>query len=343
MSMQGMQLLKGSPASPYTRKMTALLRYRHIPYRLLLTEADELQTLPKPKVPLLPTFYFEDENGKLDAAVDSTPLIRRFEKSITGKSVIPNDPVIEFLDFLLEDFADEWLTKAMFHYRWYYSDDIEKAGNVLPRWRNIKPADDDQLLQLKQEFSNRQISRLYVVGSNEVTAPVIEGSYKRYIKALNAHLQNFAFLFGRRPAAADFAAYGQLTQLAKFDPTPAKLTEKMAPRVYAWVDMVDDLSGLTVSEDDWLSGNEVPPTLLEILKEVGRGYVPVMLANAKALLAGQKTVEAEVEGKAWVQDPFPYQGKCLQWIREKFESLSEQDQKRVSAILEETRCRDLLG
>ncbi|HBP14871.1 MAG TPA: glutathione S-transferase, partial [Gammaproteobacteria bacterium] len=56
--------------------------------------------------------------GELEAVVDSTPIIRRLESEIPGRSVIPEDPVIRFLDYLLEDYGDEWLTKAMFHYRW---------------------------------------------------------------------------------------------------------------------------------------------------------------------------------------------------------------------------------
>ncbi len=68
------------------------------------------------------------ENGERQAVVDSTPIIRKLEATYERRSVIPEDPATAFINDLLEDFADEWLTKAMFHYRWYYADDIEKGG-----------------------------------------------------------------------------------------------------------------------------------------------------------------------------------------------------------------------
>eukprot|EP01041_Mallomonas_annulata_P032930 gene32930-55487_t len=70
--------LSGVPASPYTRKMLAVLRYRHIPYRLIIG-SHGLQSLPQAKVSLLPTFYLPDAEGALQAVTDSTPIIRRLE------------------------------------------------------------------------------------------------------------------------------------------------------------------------------------------------------------------------------------------------------------------------
>jgi hypothetical protein len=42
--------------------MVALLRYRRIPYKLILGSR-ELEGLPKAKVGLLPTFYFPDAHA----------------------------------------------------------------------------------------------------------------------------------------------------------------------------------------------------------------------------------------------------------------------------------------
>lgn len=79
------------------------------------------------KVGLLPTFYFPDGAGSLQAVTNSTPIIRRLDASTPERSVRPANPVLALIDAILEDYGDEWLTKAMFHYRWHYADDIARS------------------------------------------------------------------------------------------------------------------------------------------------------------------------------------------------------------------------
>jgi len=333
--------LKGAPGSPYTRKMLAVLRYRHLPYEFLIGDQATALGLPEPKVGLLPTFYLQDAEGAIEPAVDSTPLIRRFDVEFSGRAVVPVDPVLAFLDYLIEDYADEWLTKAMFHYRWHFAADIDRAGTILPMWRNISAA-PEQLTRSKAFIADRQIARLYVVGSNDVTAPVIEASYRRFLAIFDRLLQHQPFVAGQRPGAADFGLYAQLTQLAKFDPTPMAICLDAAPRVYAWTDLVDDLSGLQAADDGWLSRADARARLAELLTEIGRVYVPALLANASALSRGDTQMSTEIDGKAWTQPVFPYQAKCLLWIREAFARLNGGDQADVRAILADTGCAPLL-
>ncbi|MEK9821827.1 MAG: glutathione S-transferase family protein [Gammaproteobacteria bacterium] len=330
--------LRGSPGSPYTRKMLAVLRYRRIPYEFIQSEREDL---PKPKVGLIPIFYFPDNQGALQAEVDSTPIIRRLETEYPGRSVMPEDPVIGFINYLLEDYGDEWLTKAMFHYRWYYRDDIELAGSVLPHYQDVSQP-DETIAQMKQMFSERQISRLYVVGSNDTTAPVIEASYRRFLECLNEHLKTWPFLMGTRPGSADFACFGQLTQLTQFDPTPAKVAAADFPRIHAWVSKMEDQSGLQTESATFVTTEDFPATLTALLIEVGRTYVPVMLANAAAIDQGLDRVETEVEGRQWVQEPFPYQAKCLHWLRSEYARLDDQERRQVDALLAGTGCEMLL-
>jgi glutathione S-transferase len=335
--------LLGVPGSPYTRKMLAVLRYRRITYQLILASHRVPPAgLPRAKVPLLPTFYLPGPSGALEAVTDSTPIIRLFEREFSGRSVIPTDPAMAFINDLLEDYGDEWLTKAMFHYRWYYKADIDHAGDVLPLWSSELLSDAD-FAKAKQDIIERQVSRLYVVGSNDTTARVIEDSYRRYLGIMEEHFRHQRYVLGERPSSADFAAYGQLTQLTKVDPTPMALTRREAPRVNAWVDRVDDLSGLEPQETEWTRRDAIAQSLRELLGEVGRGYVPVMLANEKALADGAAEVRTEVEGKTWVQKPFPYQAKCLKWLRESYRALSPADRSAVDGILRGTGCERLFA
>jgi len=334
--------LMGAPGSPYTRKMRSLLRYRHIPYRVIAQGSAEHAKLPAPKVALLPTFYLPNAEGKIEAATDSTPLIRRFEAAFEGRSVLPPDPVLRFVDALLEDYGDEWLTKAMFHYRWAYSADIDKAAAVLPLWRSVSVS-DAQLAPFSKTIAERQISRLWVVGSNETTAPVIENSYKRFLALFDAHLQQHPFLMGGRPGSSDFGVYGQLTQLALFDPTPVAVTLEISPRAYAWVEVMEDLSGLEPEAADWTTRESVPDTLRALLGEVGRVYAPFLLANSAAIEAGAEKVETEIDGRPWIQKPFPYQAKCLRWLRDAHRALAPGERSQVDALLEGTGCETLFS
>jgi glutathione S-transferase len=317
--------------------MRALLRYRRIPYRFILQNSPEAAKLPAARVPLLPTFYLPDESGEIVAVTDSTPLIRRFEAAFEGRSVIPADPAAAFLDELLEDFADEWLTKCMFHYRWYYDADIEKARRVLPHWARIDVS-DEEIAPFQKATGDRQVERLWVVGSNDVTAPVIEESYVRFLRAFDAHLQGSRFLFGGRPASADFGIMGQLTCLALFDPTPAAVTLAESARILAWTEVLEDLSGFEPDLADWRSPGDLSETLHALLCEVGRHHAPFLLANEAALDAGAEQVEAEIAGKRWVQRPFPYQRKCLRWLRESYGRLEADPRAGVDEILAGTGC-----
>jgi glutathione S-transferase len=332
--------MMGAPGSPYTRKMRSLLRFRRIPYLFIQQNSAEAAKLPGARVPLLPTFYLPDEKGEVAPVTDSTPLIRRFEKAFEGRSVIPPSAALAFLDELLEDYADEWLTKCMFHYRWYHTADATKARRVLPHWA-MTDVSDEEIAPVQKMIGDRQIGRLGVVGSNDVTAAVIEESYERFLSAFDAQLQNSRFLFGRRPASSDFAILGQLTCLALFDPTPSQLTAERAPRVYAWTEVMEDLSGMEVDDDDWTSAGALPDSLRGLLGEVGRFHAPFLLANAHALERGAEQVETEIAGRPWVQKPFPYQGKCLAWLRASHAKLEPDARAVVNGLLEGTGCEVL--
>ena len=331
--------LNGVAGSPYTRKMLALLRYRHIPYQLVHSAAG-IPGLPVSRPHLLPTFYLPGADGAIAAVTDSTPLIRRFERDFKGRAAIPADPALAFIDALLEDFGDEWLTKAMFHYRWTYAADVRKAERILACWRG-DPQDDPTLATTAAQVSSRQVPRLRYVGSNPTTGPVIEAGYRRVLEAMEDHLRSHRFLMGGRPGASDFAVYGQLTQLTQFDPTPMALATDIAPRVCAWVLMVEDLSGLDPTEGDWLDASHLPDSLLRLLREVGRLYAPLLLANARAIEAGAAEVQASVDGQPWVQQAFAYQAKCLAWLARDHQALDAGARATVDAALAGTGCEAL--
>jgi len=330
--------LIGGYGSPYSRKMRAVLRYRRIPFRWVIRGTPEAEALPEPPVDLIPVVILPERPH--DALIDSTPLIRLFEESHPGRSVIPDDPALAFVDALIEDFGDEWLTKAMFHYRWSFPDAVQKAGRVIPLDHHLHLSGKDQV-DLCEAFSRRQVSRLEVVGCSSESAPVIENSYRRLLRILDGRFVDHPFLLGGRPGSGDFALFGQLTQLVLFDPPSTAIAVEAAPRVISWVRRAEDLGGLEVEETDWLPRNRAAELVRPILVEIGRVYAPFLLANAAAVAERRDAVECELDGRRWVQRPFRYQTKCLGWLRDGYAALGGGDRAWVDETLAGTGCEVL--
>lgn len=336
--------LVGGTGSPYTQKMVALLRYRRLPYAVnwgIPAEVCEQMGVEKPRPIFEPTFFFEEAGGT-QAVCDSTPIIRSLEDMVTRRSVLPGDPALAFIDYLIEDFADEWCTKYMFHYRWHAQLDAGNAGTLLPLSMDVSMPQDAHK-EFKQFVEGRQISRLYVVGSNDTTAAVIDASYRRFLAAMENHLTNQKYMLGNRPAAGDFGIYGQLSQLVGFDPTPRAIAHEVSPRTVAWVDLMRDGSGLEPTEQDWVSLADQPGSLRGLLQEIGRMYAPAQLANTRAVAAGEKTWVVEIDGAPWTQQTFPYQAKCLRWTNERYRALSSADRASVDALIEGTGIETMLS
>ena len=361
----------GNVGSPYTQKILSLLRYRNIPYTV--SWGDVVQNLSflniePPKPVLLPTMVFKDNNGSNVCKTDTTPIIRYLEEIYKEKSVIPPSPILNFLNYLLEDFADEWTTKYMFHYRWYFNEDAENAKKMLVLQHKID-IDDDSMNKFGDIIADRQINRLWVVGSNDDTASLIDQSYKRYLLLMEKHLRFLPFMFGQRPSSSDFGLYGQLTQLVGFDPTPRNIAYKNSPRTISWVNIMSDLSGLHdsggigeffgVSDNEkenksklnyfrdhnygWIDIDNMPKTLIEIFNEVGKVYIPCLIANAKAYESGNETWETSIDGSIWKQKTFPYQVKCLNCIKDEFNKLSTNDKKTTINLINGSGCEEILG
>ena len=271
-----MYVLHGFNPSPYSVKMRAIMRYRRIPFiwKALGNPRDEAVAAGLP--PVIPVLRFAD--GRM--MNDSTPLAYALEREHPGeRSIIPDDQALAYLSDLLEDFGDEWVTKMMFHYRWYYAADREFAQTWIITSRDpVMPADVRRAGM--KAFNDRQVGRMALVGCTEQNRPIIEDSYRFVLDTLDRHVRTIPFLFGSRPSLADFGLYGQL-QILSVDPTPMAEMRARAADVYCWLLRLDDASGI---EGEWLDGGAtLPETLLALLKHCGETYLPFLAANMQAL------------------------------------------------------------
>ena len=328
----GLYRLQGALGSPFSMKMRAVLRHRRIQH---LWEGGKAgfaaaQTM---KAKVIPVLVFPD--GQMEN--DSTHLIALLEAAHPERRLTPDDPAAAFLSLLIEDMADEWFSKAMYAYRWSRPVDQEQCCRWLA-FDVLQGGGAEMITQMGASFRDRQIARMARVGCGPDARPAIEASAARIMSALDAHVVERPYLFGSRPSAADFALYGQLTQLAS-DPTPQALMRQSYPWLYRWTLRMDDLSG--EPEGDWSDVFETS-VLTALLTECGSHHLPLLIANARAIQAGDASFSHDMDGVAVVQDANRYPVKCLMTLRAAWAALPDDARTRLTPLLAAAKALDAL-
>jgi hypothetical protein len=190
---------------------------------------------------------------------------------------------------------------------------------------------------MAQAFRDRQVGRMGLVGCTAANFPPIEASTRAVLAALETHVSDGLFLWGGRPSEAEFALFGQLSQLA-VDPTPQAMLRRDYPLALRWLAHIDDLSG--IDEGIW---GPPGPMVKPILQVIGDVYLPFLVANAAAALeTGAAEVRFEAMGHSFVQPPFRYQAKCLAALRQAFGAVTIDCSADILSLLAATNCLEPL-
>ena len=318
----------GAEMSPYSVKVRSYFRFKAIPHQWIPgSKAVRDEYKEYFRMPLVPLVVTPDDQGMQD----STPIIEQLEWQHPENSIAPPDAVLAFLSMLLEEFADEWANKWMFHIRWVR--DIDQASASVRLAKLFMPELDEAARSaLAEQIRERMTGRVWFVGSNEQNAPQIEAGFRDALELLEPHLAKRSYLMGARPSLADFGLAPQLYCLLT-DPTPGALITTDFPAVTGWIQRML----WPRVEGEFEPWNDLAPTLAPFLVEqVARRFLPWTAANSKAVANDDQEFSVELAGEVWRQAPQKYHAKSYAALREKYAGFG--DAGDLDSVLADVQC-----
>jgi len=324
----------GMEVSPYSIKVRSYFRYKQIPHDWVIRSMDKMEEFLKyAKLPLVPTVVMPNDKGMQD----STPIIEALELDYKEPSIVPADETLAFVSCLIEEYADEWVNKSMFHYRWAYPANIDSCATRIAKEQLGASATTEQINGVSQMLKERMTGRLHVVGSSEQTAPIIEASFLNLLSLLEKHFEfGRKYLLGGKPALADFGLFAQLYEHYT-DPVSKKLMDIQAPLTRDWCFRM--LNPSVEGEFENLSALE--KTLKPIVtQEIGALFLPWAKANADAALQAKEDFTVNLSGKIFQQKIAKYSVKSYAALLEKYRLVKNQEI--LDRFLMETQCLEFL-
>lgn len=318
-----MYQLFGIDVSPYSVKVRALLRYKNLPFEWLVRNKDnEPAFREKAKLPIIPLLI--TPTG--DSLQDSTPIMDFLERAHPSPSAQLTDPALNFLSYALEEAADEWLIKAMFHYRWNYEADRIDASRRIAI-ASLGP--DQDPTTYAEKIGAFLMTRREPLGCTSDNAEAIEAQLDETALRLDQHLGEHHFIFGEAISFADFGLACIFYELLS-DPTPRARLAKLK-NIHRWVDSV--MAGADGHVGDVTPWPKLAPTLVPLLDHLLlHTYLPWARANA-ASSATNETFTTHIQGHEFTQSAQKYPAKSWQVLVQRWQSLSNEERASANSHL----------
>jgi glutathione S-transferase len=325
----------GGHESYFTGKLEAYLRakgivYQNVPFTMAALEKAASHTgffqIPQVECP----------DGSW--LVDTSLIIEYLDQQHPEPGTTPTDPAANFIALLLEDYADEWMWRPAMHYRWSF----DNGAELLSSWlAEHSPETDVSLAEKKATWVARQ-KGIFVDGDGvtEDTRAAVESSYQHALGALEALFDKRDFILGDRPTQADFGFMGPMFRHFFCDPDPARVMRDTAPAVQEWVARMWNMKPRRFSSAPQIE--TIPDDLSTLLEPVVSVYLPYLLANEAAVVAGQEQLRYQAMGTRWVEPTKPYRLWGLDQLRKKYRALDESACSRVSSTLGDAKAMDIL-
>ena len=221
-----------SRASPYSIKIQALLGYSGIPHRVriqnMVSRYRVLKRLTgRTMVPVL---------RRGEWALNESTEIAAYVMERSARPTLPRARGGALMAWLIEEFADEWMTRWMIQSRWDHEEDTAAVAGLLGR--ELLGGDLPGAERLGRLVAEQVQARLRPHGLRRENRAALEASATRTLGALEAILSAPpAYLLEPYPTIADFGLYGPLGQYRR-DPTGRRHLEAY-PAVLDYVRRMD--------------------------------------------------------------------------------------------------------
>jgi glutathione S-transferase len=267
--------------SLYSGRARSYLIKNGIPFRELSTghESFKADILPKANLATIPTLL----TPKGEVIRDGAAIIEHFEAA-SGRPSRPPGARQQIVSALFDVIGTDGLLRPAMHYRWNFP----QENLDFLRYHFLYSQRD---VPQREEKTERMMDRMrhvgQVFGVTEDTTALVESQYMKYLAALNAHFEDFPYLLGWQPCIGDFGLIAPMYAHLGRDPYPACLMQQQAVRVYRWVERMNradhDTPEYFNAGEGFLGEDEVPDTLLAVLRVLAQDFVPETRAAADCI------------------------------------------------------------